>query len=129
MSEYEIDKEFRRLRKLPMTVVLDYIRSNVSRLFMQIENLNSQLKTKVGQNSTEKQFQQDDFTLNVMRKNDFLLKEKDRLTAEVENLAKDNTSNKEKCTELKIKIEKMKEQIELNKLKHQEQLEQRDIRQ
>ena len=50
-----------------------------------------------------------------MRKNDFLLKEKDRLTAEVENLAKDNTSNKEKCTELKIKIEKMKEQIELNK--------------
>ena len=71
------EREIERLKKLPSTILLDFIRSQVQRLINSLEDLKG---PKIQAQDT------DDYTFNITQKNDFLLAEKERLTQEVKSL-------------------------------------------
>lgn len=117
MSELSLldnEREIERLKRVPSTIILDYIRTYVSKLINQLDDFKQGVKKEVFEE------EDDDFTRRTLKRNEMLTLEKDRLALEVVTLTKEISEIQVKNTELQLKIEDLKKDIEELKKKRKE---------
>jgi hypothetical protein len=125
ISPYEAKKEEERLRRLPVTILVDFLSTLVSKTFHAYEDLKQKLPMQVKANYDPKD-DEDSFTISTYKKNELLRAECDRLkwelttmTTEVSNL-RDQLATKEAEKELlNTKLSKIQAQHEEDIQKHQ----------
>lgn len=105
LSPYEAKKEEERLRRLPVTILVDFLSTLVSKTFHAYEDLKQKLPMQVKATYDPKD-DEDSFTISTYKKNELLRAECDRLkwelitmTTEVSNL-RDQLATKEAEKEL-----------------------------
>lgn len=116
-SYFEHEREVDRLKRMPGSIILDFIMNFVQKLLNQLEE--AQL--------TKGHFKvlKDDYTNTVMEKNDYLQRENDRMCIDNQALSKEVEAFNAKRVELQLEIDSCKEVISQAKQARKEEMEHR----